>query len=221
MDVLHESIRLRLEELKETYPKLAERIDMTIDRLPVLLVGQGGILDSARTAHAIAKKTNIPLNDIKNVTVVGPHNDHMQINFDTITVMHQGKEIRLKDHPAAQPFDNTFKEEIAATTRAGGKAVAQDNKGQSAVFGTAAAILPMVEASLSDKPVTLAASRKNPFAEVSIGELIDLSRMGAFQAELVPLSGPKELSAINATRQDAAIALQKVRERAGEITPHK
>ena len=183
-ETVGKTISARLARLKKNNPEFAEKIQATIVELPAKVIGQGGILDEARAVFAISELTAIPSENILRAPVLGTHNEKMVIDFDAIQVRIGDHTVALKDYQNINLTDD-LKAEILKKARAGGSDVLRDTHektgiSQTAVFGTAAAILKMVEASLSTDRVTpLVAAMYDPKLNAVIGQNVLLERDGA------------------------------------------
>ncbi len=172
---------------------LATQLGKTIRTIPIKILGQGGVIDGARAAGAISLVTGVALDDIAFAPVLGPHNAHMVVNFDAITVKQDGKSVPLSHiHPLTQEE----KDRINTLTRKGAGDVLEDTKAktgqaQTAVFATAAAITVMVDAATSEIPTRLCASAYDTITGRAIGRPISLSSDGA---KPIPLPAGDDIS---------------------------
>lgn len=102
--------------------------------------GMGGVLDSARFAHAIAEAASVPVADV-DAMVIGAHGDTMVPLVRLATV---------GGRPLRDVLDAEQIEEVVRRTVNGGADVVALLKSGSAFFAPGASVAAMVEAVLSD-----------------------------------------------------------------------
>lgn len=116
------------------------------DRTRVL--GMGGILDSARMAYFISRKTGLPAREIE-AWVLGAHSDSMVPCFSLT---------RAGNRPAAELLTDTQMAEIAARTRKGGAEIVGYLKTGSAFIAPGASVFRLLRSVVEDENALLPVS---------------------------------------------------------------
>lgn len=163
-EVLGRAIHENLTSMFEQEPALKRDIARVARELHQKVVGMGGILDGARAAFALNQVTKekgyeIPLDDIVNVPVLGTHNENMTPELEKAMIKVNGKETSLLDHLGADKIAE-INAEVQKLTSTGGAVVNKNYKevtglASSAVLGTGAGLLKMVDAVINDKKEAL------------------------------------------------------------------
>jgi len=171
------------EALKANDTELAARLGKDIKEIPKKVMGQGGVIDSSRAAFSLQSELGIPLNQIAELPVLGPHNAHMVVGFEGIKIHKDGHIVSLEEY-LGRPVTDAEKDAINKHTRDGAATVLADTQtktglAQTALFGTAASVTQMVQAALGDKEVKLCASVYDPILDRSVGRPIKLNHNGA------------------------------------------
>lgn len=167
------------------------------------VIGQAGMLDSARFAHFIAEATGAGILDVEAVTL-GSHGE---------TMVPVPSLCRVAGRPLADALDAATIDELVARTRDGGAEIVSLLKTGSAYYAPSAAAAAMVRAVVTDSgeqmPVCAWTTGEYGLSDVYLGVL---ARLGA--------GGVKEIVEVDLTeeeRRGLAQAAEAVREKVGEL----
>ncbi len=146
------------------------------------VMGQAGMLDSARFAHFIAEVTGADIMDVQALTL-GSHGETM------VPVPSQTK---VGDKLLADVLDSAAVEELVDRTRKGGAEVVALLKTGSAYFAPSAAAAKMVEAVIGDTgasmPVCAWMSGEYGISDVYLGVAARLGKEGVKEIVELPLT---------------------------------
>jgi len=160
------------------------------------VMGQAGVLDSARFAHFVAEKLQVPVNTVDTLTL-GSHGDTMVPVPSRCTV--GGK-------PLTEVLSAAAIDEVVARTRAGGAEIVGLLKTGSAYFAPSAAAARMAKAVAEDSgavmPVCAWVDGEYGIGGVYLGVEAEIGRRGVRRVVEGPLTSA-ELSAL----RDAATAV--------------
>ncbi len=167
------------------------------------VIGQAGILDSARFANFIAEAAGVDVLSVKAVTL-GSHGE---------TMVPAPSLCRVGDRPLTEVLDPAAVEELVARTRDGGAEIVALLKTGSAYYAPSAAAAQMVEAVLTDSgdelPVCAWTTGEFGISDVYLGVL---ARLGA--------GGVQEIVEANLTDDERAAlvaAADAVEEKVAEM----
>lgn len=145
------------------------------------VIGQAGMLDSARLAHFISEKTGVDILSVKAVTL-GSHGE---------TMVPVPSLCEVDGQPLAEALDEEAIEELVDRTRSGGAEVVALLKTGSAYYAPAAAAA-MVEAIVADSgaemPVCAWVSGQYGIDDVYLGVLAKLGAGGVVEVYEAPLT---------------------------------
>lgn len=165
------------------------------------VVGMGGVLDSARFAHAVAEHTGAPLDEI-DALVIGAHGDAM-VPLPRFTTINGVPITELL--PAAEV------ERLVERTVFGGAEVVALLKTGSAFYAPGAAVATMVRALVGDEPTVLpcCALLRGEYGieDVYLGVPARLDRSGVGGIVELPLTD-EELRALRASAESVGEALE-------------
>ena len=166
------------------------------------VMGQAGMLDSARFAHFISEKAGADILDVYAVTL-GSHGD---------TMVPVPSLCRIGDKALTEVLDEATIEELVERTRAGGAEIVGLLKTGSAYYAPSAAAAEMVRSVIGDTgdqmPVCAWMTGQYGINDVYLGVMAALGAGGVSEIVEVPLS-PKELSDL---REASAAVKAKVAE---------
>jgi len=147
------------------------------------VMGQAGMLDSARLAHFISEKTGADVLSVKAVTL-GSHGE---------TMVPVPSLCEVAGKPLDDVLDDDAIEELVDRTRNGGAEVVALLKTGSAYYAPSAAAAAMVEAivanSGAEMPVCAWVSGQYGIKDVYLGVLAKLGTGGVIDVSEVPLTG--------------------------------
>lgn len=163
------------------------------------VMGQAGVLDSARFAHFVAERLGVPIAAVTTLTL-GSHGDTMVPVPSRCTV---------DGAPLTEVLSAAEIDELVARTRAGGAEIVGLLKTGSAYYAPSAASVQMARAVIEDSgavmPVCAWMRGEYSISGVYLGVEAELGRQGVRRVVESPLT-PTELAAL----QDAAAALGSV-----------
>ncbi len=162
------------------------------------VMGQAGILDSARFAHFIAEKTGTDILDVEALTL-GSHGE---------TMVPVPSQCRVAGKPLTEVLSSEEIDELVERTRAGGAEIVSLLKTGSAYYAPSSAALQMVRAVLNDTretlPVCAWVSGEYGISDVYLGVTASLGKNGVEEIVELPLTD-EELKALH-TAADAVKA---------------
>jgi len=215
--VISEKLSDHMQGLYSPKPAYAIQLGKTIIDIPKKIMGQSGVIDGSRAAFALSQTVNVPLEDIIEVPVLGPHNANMVVDFDTIRMRKDNQETSLEIY-MGRPLEAVEKDKISQLTRDGAAAVLADiqektGQAQTSVFGTAAALTHMAYAALGEQKRQLYASVYDPYLGQGMSRQITLNRDGAGLIN-TPLSGSM-LQQLQKGRTALKVAFDAAKEHSG------
>jgi malate dehydrogenase len=146
------------------------------------VMGQAGILDSARFAHFIAEATGADILDITAVTM-GSHGE---------TMVPVPSQCRVGDVPLTEALSATVIEELVERTRNGGAEIVALLKTGSAYYAPAAAAARMAKAVITDSgesmPVCAWLTGEYGISDVYLGVPAKIDRGGVAAVEILELT---------------------------------
>jgi len=146
------------------------------------VIGQAGMLDSARLAHFISEKAGVDILDIKAVTL-GSHGE---------TMVPVPSLCEVGGKPLAEVLDAETVDELVDRTRKGGAEIVAFLKTGSAYYAPSAAAAAMVEAVINDTgadmPVCAWLEGQYGIDGVYLGVLAKLGAGGVTEVYEVPLT---------------------------------
>ncbi len=155
------------------------------------VMGQAGILDSARFAHFIAEKTGTDILDVEALTL-GSHGE---------TMVPVPSQCRVAGKPLTEVLSSEEIDELVERTRAGGAEIVSLLKTGSAYYAPSSAALQMVRAVLNDTretlPVCAWVSGEYGISDVYLGVTASLGKNGVEEIVELPLTD-EELKALHA-----------------------
>ena len=161
------------------------------------VIGQAGMLDSARLAHFISERTGVDILSVKAVTL-GSHGE---------TMVPVPSLCKVDGKPLEDVLDSSAIEELVDRTRNGGAEVVALLKTGSAYYAPSAAAAAMVEAivtnSGAEMPVCAWVSGQYGINDVYLGVLAKLGGGGVVDVSEVPLTGTETEGL-----QEAAVAVK-------------
>jgi malate dehydrogenase len=161
------------------------------------VIGQAGMLDSARLAHFISENTGADILSVKAVTL-GSHGE---------TMVPVPSLCEVDGKPLEDVLDDDAIEELVDRTRNGGAEVVALLKTGSAYYAPSAAAAAMVEAivanSGAEMPVCAWVSGQYGINDVYLGVLAKLGTGGVIDVSEVPLTGTETKGL-----QEAAVAVK-------------
>lgn len=167
------------------------------------VIGQAGMLDSARLAHFVAEETGADILDVDAVTL-GSHGDTMVPVPSLCTV--EGK-------PLTEVLDNETIDALVERTRGGGAEIVGLLKTGSAYYAPSAAAAAMVEAIVNDTgermPICAWLSGEYGIEDVYLGVLGTLGAGG--------LTGIVEVDLTEQEHADLAAAGEAVKEKVADL----
>jgi len=161
------------------------------------VIGQAGMLDSARLAHFISEKTGADILSVKAVTL-GSHGE---------TMVPVPSLCEVDGKPLEDVLDDDAIEELVDRTRNGGAEVVALLKTGSAYYAPSAAAAAMVQAIVSNSgaemPVCAWVTGQYGIDDVYLGVLAKLGAGGVVDVSEVPLTGTETKGL-----QEAAVAVK-------------
>lgn len=156
--------------------------------------GMGGVLDSARFAHAIAEAAGVPVSEV-DATVIGAHGD---------TMVPLARLATVGGRPLAEVLSPPEVDEVVRATVNGGAEVVALLKSGSAFYAPGASVAAMVEAVLSDAcrvmPACAVLDGEYGLSGVSVGVPAVIGAGGVETVEEWHLT-PEELVALHASAE--------------------
>lgn len=150
------------------------------------VMGQAGILDSARFANFIAERTGADILSVKAVTL-GSHGD---------TMVPVPSLCRVGDQPLTDVLDAAAIEELVDRTRKGGAEIVGLLKTGSAYYAPSAAAAAMVKAVLADSaedvPVCAWLTGQYGISDVYLGVVAKLGRGGVLEIAELDLTADEQ-----------------------------
>ena len=166
------------------------------------VIGQAGMLDSARLAHFISERTGADILSVKAVTL-GSHGE---------TMVPVPSLCEVDGKPLGEALDDASIEELVERTRNGGAEVVALLKTGSAYYAPSAAAAAMVEAIIADSgaemPVCAWVTGQHGINDVYLGVLAKLGAGGVTEVCEAPLTATE----IEGLREAAVAVKAKVAE---------
>lgn len=164
---------------------------------PCRVIGQAGVLDSARFTHFIAEKLGVPISSVSALTL-GSHGD---------TMVPVRSQCSVVGRPLTEVMSDDDIEEIVSGTRNGGAEIVALLKTGSAYFAPSAAAAQMARAVLEDSgavlPVCAWLNGEYGVSGVYLGVQAELGREGVRRIVETPLTA-SELDALREAAADLA-----------------
>lgn len=146
------------------------------------VMGQAGMLDTARFKHFVAEHLDISPNDVEAVTL-GSHGD---------TMVPVPSRVRVGGEPLTEQVDQAVVDEIVQRTRDGGAEIVAHLKTGSAYYTPSSAAAKMVEAVARDTgeemPVCAWLDGQYGISDVYLGVVARLGKGGVQEVVEIPLS---------------------------------